>query len=219
MTTVAKSFSDLKTRVALIEGNPVELEYLSALVGGAPGVALTATYEDLDGALADLAKEPPDVVLLDLDGLKDFAPEWLRNLHRTLPHTAVLILSSERARDEVFDILEAGVSGWLQKLSSADQIIRAILVLREGGAMLGNPIARHILGYFNARGHSVDALTTREREILGHLGRGAVAVDIAAKLGISNDTLRTHMRNILVKLNANSRTEALAKYLNPSANS
>jgi two-component system nitrate/nitrite response regulator NarL len=62
----------------------------------------------------------------------------------------------------------------------------------------------------------VDALTAREREILGHLGRGAVAQDIATQLGISNDTVRTHMRNILVKLNAGSRAEALAKYLNPS---
>ena len=214
---MARSFSDLKTQVAMIEGNPVESEYLSALVGGAPGVTLTGVYNALEGTVSDLANEPPDLVLLDLDGLEEFAPDWLRSLHRKLPHTSVLILSSEKSREHVFSTLEMGVSGWLQKPCSADQIIRAILVLREGGAVLGNQIAGRILEYFHARGSSVESLTAREREILGHLGKGAVPTEISAMLGITKDTMRSHVRNILIKLKANSRTEAVAKYLNPNS--
>lgn len=212
---VGKSLSDLKTRVVMIEGNPVEQEYLSALVGGAPGVTLIGAYNAIDGALTELITETPDLVLIDLDGLEDFDAEWLRDLHRKLPHTSVLILSSEKSREQVFKTLEVGVSGWLQKPCSADQIVRAILVVREGGAVLGNQIARHILEYFQARGSSVESLTAREREILGHLGRGAVSAEISTMLGITRDTMRTHVRNILIKLKANSRTEAVAKYLNP----
>ena len=204
-----------KTRVVMIVGNPVEQEYLSALVSGASGVILSNAYSSVDGAMGEFQETLPDLVLLDLDGLSNFENEWLRELHRRLPHTAVLVLSSEKDPDQVFSTLEAGVSGWLQKPCTAEQIVRAILVLREGGAVLGNQVARHVLDYFNARGKSVAALSAREREILGHLVRGLPAPDISVKLGISKDTLRTHVRNILVKLKVNSRTEAVAKYLNP----
>ena len=204
-----------KTRVVMIVGNPVEQEYLSALVSGASGVILSNVYSSVDGAMAEFQETLPDLVLLDLDGLSNFENEWLRELHRRLPHTAVLVLSSEKDQDQVFSTLEAGVSGWLQKPCPAEQIVRAILVLREGGAVLGNQVARHVLDYFNARGKSVAVLSAREREILGHLVRGLPAPDISVKLGISKDTLRTHVRNILVKLKVNSRTEAVAKYLNP----
>ena len=213
---MAKYVPEPKTRVALIEGNPVEQEYLSALVSAAPGVTLSNVYSSLAGAMEEFQETPPDVVLLDLDGLTDFETDWIRELHRRLPHGVVLVLSSEKSPDQVFSTLEAGVSGWLQKPCTADQIVRAIFVLREGGAVLGNQLARHVLDYFNARGKSVDALSTRERQILAHLVRGFGAPEIAGRLGISKDTFRTHVRNILVKLKVNSRTEAVAKYLNPA---
>jgi DNA-binding NarL/FixJ family response regulator len=212
---VPKYVPEPKTRVALIEGNPVEREYLSALVSAAPGVTLSSVYSSLTGVMEEFRETPPDLILLDLDGLTDFEADWIRELHRCLPHGVVLILSSEKSPDQVFSTLEAGVSGWLQKPCTADQIVRAILVLREGGAVLGNQLARHILDYFNARGKSVDALSARERQILAQLVQGLGAPEIAGRLGITKDTFRTHVRNILVKLKVNSRTEAVAKYLNP----
>lgn len=216
---MAKYISEPKTRVVMIEGDPVEREYLSALVSGASGVILSSVYSSVDGAMAEFQQTLPDLVILDLDGLTDFEIDWLRELHRRLPHSAVLVLSAETSHEQMFSTLEAGVSGWLQKPCTADQIVRAIFVLREGGAVLGNQLARHVLDYFNARGKSVDALTAREREILRHLVHGLTAPDISAALGITKDTLRTHVRNILVKLKVNSRTEAVAKYLNPLSSS
>lgn len=203
-------------RVTIIEVNPVEREYLLALIGGAPGVELLATYDRITGTMAQMEKERPDLVVVDLEDLSDFQMEWIWELHRKLPHTRVLILSDEKGREQVIQTLEAGVSGWLQKPSTADQIVRAILLLHEGGAVLSNQVARQMLDYFHARGASVGVLTVREREVLSHLGQGLVAAEIATKLGISRDTIRTHVRNILVKLKANSRAEAVAKYLNPS---
>ena len=63
----------------------------------------------------------------------------------------------------------------------------------------------------------MSCLTAREREVLSHLGQGTLAADIATRLGVGKETVRTHVRNILLKLKANSRAEALAKYLNPVA--
>ena len=212
---MAKSSSDIKIRVGVVEANPVEREYLLALIERAPGVVVSAAYGGLDGTLPELQRDQPDLVVLDLDGLTGFETEWLRKLRAKLPHSAVLVLSSEKNRDQVFHTLEAGVSGWLQKPCTADQIVRALLALHEGGAVLSNQVARQILDYFHARGTSVGSLTAREREVLSQLGQGNVSADIAARLGITKDTFRTHVRSILAKLNASSRAEALAKYLNP----
>jgi DNA-binding NarL/FixJ family response regulator len=164
-----------------------------------------------------LEKDPPDIVIADLEAPNGFAATWLKQLHTALPLTSVLVLSTEKDRDHLFQALEAGVSGWLQKPCTADQILRAIVILHEGGAVLSSPIAHKILEYFHARGSSIDCLSHREREILGHLGQGTQAAEIAQKLGLSPSTVRTHVRNILVKLKASSRTEAVAKYLNPPA--
>lgn len=212
---MAKSFSEVKIRAAVVEANPVEREYLLALIERAPGVMVSAAYPGLTQTLLELERDRPDLLVLDLDGLADFETDWLRKLRAKLPHTAVLVLSSEKNRDQVFRTLEAGVSGWLQKPCTADQIVRALLTVHEGGAVLSNQVARQILDYFHARGASVGSLTAREREVLTHLGQGNVSADIAAKLGITRDTFRTHVRSILAKLNASSRTEAVAKYLNP----
>ncbi len=212
---MARYTRDVNITVAVVEQNPVEREYLLALVAGAPGVTLSGAYSSLAAALPELEKDPPNMVIADLEGPNGFAAALLKQLHTALPHSSVLVLSTEKDRDHLFEALEAGVSGWLQKPCTADQILRAIVVLHEGGAVLCSSVARKILEYFHARGSSVDCLSHREREILGHLGHGMQAADIAEKLGLSLSTVRTHVRNMLLKLKANSRTEALAKYLNP----
>ena len=214
---MARYSRDADINVAVIEENPVEREYLLALVAGAPGVTLSGAYSGLPEALPEFEKDPPDMVIADLEGSNDLAVTCLKQLHTALPHTSVLVLSTERNRDQLFEALEAGVSGWLQKPCTADQILRAIIVLHEGGAILSSPVARKILDYFHARGSSIDCLSGREREILGLLGQGMQAANIAEKLGLSRSTVRTHVRNMLLKLKANSRTEAVAKYLNPPA--
>ena len=206
---------DISIRVAVIEENAVEREYLLALVSRAPGVKVLAAYGSLTGTVAELEQEPPDLVIADLRVLDDFTVNWLRNFRTVLPHTAMLVLSDEKEREPVFQALEAGVSGWLQKPCTGDQIVRAILVLHDGGAVLSSPVARQILKYFHARGTSVDCLSHREREVLNLLGRGLQAMDIAARLGLTPSTVRTHVRNLLQKLKVTSRTEAVAKYLNP----
>jgi DNA-binding NarL/FixJ family response regulator len=214
---MVKYSRDINIRVAVIEPSPVEREYLLALVAGAPGVTLSGAYGSPAAALAELEKDPPDLVIADPETSNDLAATWLKQLHTALPHALLLVLSAEKDRDYLFQGLEAGVSGWLQKPCTAEQILRAIGILQEGGAILSSPVAREILEYFHARGSSVDCLSHREREILGLLGHGMQAADIAEKLGLSPATVRTHVRNMLLKLDARSRTEAVAKYLNPPA--
>jgi len=203
-------------RVAVIEPNPVELQYLLALAAGTPGVSATDGYSSLTAAMSELEDNPPGLVIVDLDSVGSFAGTWLKEMHTSLPQTVILVLSTENDRDRLFAALEAGISGWLQKPCTADQVLRAIATLRKGGAVLSSSVARRILDYFQARGSSVRHLSRREREILALLGQSMQATDIAERLGLSNTMVRTHVRSILLKLKANSRAEAVAKYLNPT---
>ncbi len=214
---MAKYSSDVNIRVGVIEPNPVEREYLRALVAGVPGVTLSGAYSGLTEALQQWEQDPPNMVIADLEAPDEVATTWLKQLHTTLPLTCLLVLSTDKGRDQLFQALEAGVSGWLQKPCTADQILRAIGILHEGGAVLSSPVARKILDYFRARGSSVACLSHREREILGLLGQGLQAAEIAEKLGLSRSSVRTHVRNLLLKLKASSPTEAVAKCLNPPA--
>jgi NarL family two-component system response regulator LiaR len=155
------------------------------------------------------------LVIVDLEIRREFDVDWLRQLHILLPCSPVLVLSGDKTREHLLRTMECGVSGWLQKPCTADQIVRAILVLHEGGAVLSSQVARKLLHYFHERGLSVDCLTVREREVLGLLSQGQQPPQIAKKLSMGRATVRTHVRSILLKLKANSRTEAVAKYLNP----
>jgi len=214
---MANYSSNVNVRVAVIGPNPVERQYLLDLVAGVPGVTLSGAYSDLTEALQQWEQDPPDTVIADLEATDEVATTWLKQLHTTLPLTRLLVLSTEKDRDHLFQALEAGVSGWLQKPCTAEQILRAIGILHEGGAVLSSPVARKILDYFRARGSSVACLSHREREILGLLGQGVKAAEIAEKLGLSRSSVRTHVRNLQLKLKASSPTEAVAKCLNPPA--
>ena len=169
---MARYTRDADIHIAVIEQNPVEREYLLALVAGAPGVTLSGAYSGLPEALPEFEKDPPDMVIADLEGSNDLAVTCLKQLHTALPHTSVLVLSTERNRDHLFEALEAGVSGWLQKPCTADQILRAIIVLHEGGAILSSPVARKILDYFHARGSSVDCSQPPRARDSGFVGPG-----------------------------------------------
>jgi DNA-binding NarL/FixJ family response regulator len=212
---MARQSTDVKIRVAVIEENPMEREYLLSLVSKTPGVEVSGTHDAIVTALPELTEDRPDLVIVDLEIRREFDMDWLRQLHIALPCSPVLVLSSGKSREYLLQTMECGVSGWLQKPCTADQIVRAILVLHEGGSVLSSQVARELLDYFHARGLSVDCLTVREREVMALLSRGQLPPQIAQKLSVSRATVRTHVRNILLKLKANSRTEAVAKYLNP----
>ena len=205
----------MNTRVAVIEEDPLEREYLLALMDGAPGLTVSAAYNKVPEALQDMADLRPDLVLVDLDAQSPSDVEWLGRLHAQLPQSALLVLSAEEGSEPFFKALEAGVSGWLQKPCTADQIVRAIRVLREGGAVLSSHAAGIVLDYFHARGASLECLSLRELQIMRLLSQGCGADNIAANIGVTKETLRTHFSNILEKMQVNSRAEAVAKYLNP----
>jgi len=140
-------------------------------------------------------------------------------LKEALPSVQVIMVTIYRNQELIFQALQAGACGYLLKRSSPDELLRAIAEVRAGGAPLTSEIARMVVEAFQKRGPSSGAeeLTPREGEILAQLSEGLSNKEIGARLEISYDTVRAHLRHIYEKLHVRCRTEAVKKYLISSA--
>jgi DNA-binding NarL/FixJ family response regulator len=178
-----------------------DLEVVGDAEGGAQALEL----------LARLASEGrrPDVVVMDLkmeplDGI-----ESTRQIRARYSEVEVVALTSFGEEERVRAALDAGASGYLLKDSDADEVSAAIRAAHRGELPLDPAIARGLTSSLRARVEDApDGLTSRELEVLRLLGAGMANKEIAVELSISERTARTHVSNILAKLNLSSRTQA-----------
>jgi DNA-binding NarL/FixJ family response regulator len=155
-------------------------------------------------AVQAYAKLRPDVVLMDLRMPLEDGVEATREICRLDPTARVLVLSTFDGDEDIHRALEAGAAGYLLKQDSGDDIAAAIRAVARGERWL-SPEARRKL----AAHASEETITGRETEILDLLARGEANKEIAERLQISENTVKTHLKSILGKLQVRSRTEAV----------
>jgi len=206
----------MPTTVALVEDNADLRGTLSRVLNRAPGLQCVGQYGDAETALEGLPKDRPRVVLMDINLPGMNGVECVRRLKQLLPETLVVMLTAYEDTDNIFGSLEAGASGYLLKRSKSAEILEAIKEVLDGGSPMTAHIARKVVHSFQSKGASQDPtanLADREREVLDLLSQGFMYKEIADKLGISFETVRTYIRRIYEKLHVRSRTEAVAKAL------
>ena len=183
-------------------GGESDLEVIGDAAGGPEALELLEQLTS-DGA-------PPDVVLMDLQMEPLDGIETTREIRKRFGEVEVVVLTSFGQDERVHAALEAGASGFLLKDADADEVAVAVRAAHRGELQLDPAVARRLTASLRSapEDDGTEELTSRELEVLRLLGAGETNKGIAAALGISERTARTHVSHILAKLGLRSRTQA-----------
>jgi DNA-binding NarL/FixJ family response regulator len=196
-------------RVLVVDDHPVVRHGLLAILRFEKDMQLVGDAADGPEAVRLILEQHPDVVLLDLR-LPGFSGiEVMRRVRPLAPGTRFLVLTTYDTDEYIAPALGAGAHGYLLKDAEPDELSQAIHALMEGGAALEPKVAARVLGQLADEGAG-DGLTDRELQVLQLLPSGASNKTIGIELGLSENTVKTHVRNIFAKLGVQSRTEAVS---------
>jgi two-component system, NarL family, response regulator DegU len=210
-----------KVQVFIISQQSLFIRALEHVFSETPDIVILGTTPVNNDVLKAIDVMPPDVALLDLDGLTDQALDLARRIKARSPSIGVITLTSNSDDNQLFAALKAQAVAYLSKESSADQITETVRRVARGEHPINESLtdrpklAEHVLQQFQELSSKTEAeafispLTPRETEILEFIAKGYLNKQIAAELGISEQTIKNHVTSILRKLNANARTEAV----------
>jgi DNA-binding NarL/FixJ family response regulator len=204
------------TKIAIVEDNRVIRESLMEFVQTDPECECVFTCATAEEALREIPKRQPDIVLMDIQ-LPDISGiECTAQLKQLMPSVQIIMVTVYEDTERIFKALRAGACGYLLKRCSTDELIQAIREVRHGGAPMSREIARKVIASFQEPAtnvNEVEGLSPREHEILELLAAGFPNKQIAARLGLTDGTVRWHLRHVYNKLHVRSRMEAALKFL------
>lgn len=214
--TRATSTPPIVHRVALVEDRREVREQWANLLDDFEGFSCVCACSSGEEALQAIPPLKPAIVLMDifLPGMSGI--ECTVRLKEVSPESRVLILTASDDEEMVFPALEAGADGYLLKHSSPGELHQALLDILHGGVPMTSGIARRVAEFFRRRGKTrseTDRLSQRETEVLDLLTKGFVNKEIADRLSLSVETIRSYLKNIYEKMHVHSRAEAVAKYI------
>lgn len=202
-------------RIGIVASDPRERAYLNALLHGLPEILASRSCAPSRGSLSHLVKDGLNVVVIASSARPDGEVDFIEELRGDMPGIGFLVIVSAATPRLVMRLLSMGVSAIIERPCEAHIFINAVQSVANGEAFFCTRVTNQLASFFGARRRVLDLLSRREIEVLEELALGLGIERISAGLGISEATVRTHVRNIIEKLGVNSRAEVLAKYLNP----
>ncbi len=195
-------------RILIAEDQRIVREGLIALLEDEAEVEIVGEATNGQEAVELFARLQPDVVLMDLQMPVMAGPEATQRIREHTPDARILVLTTYATDEFIFKALRAGAKGYLLKDASADELISAIRSVYQGQTELAPEVAARLVAGVSAG--EPESLTPRELEVLTLMGQGRSNNEIAAALMIAPRTTKVHVQNILGKLGATNRTEAVS---------
>ena len=198
-------------RVMVVDDHPLFLEGLAAFFEAADDLLLVGQCSDGRLALALCAEVKPDVILMDLNLPGLDGASAIEAIHTQFPTVPIIALTGMLDEQRVRRALQAGATGFLLKTLTTDELSAAIRQAAAGKTVLASEAARILMRIATHPAEaSAKTLTAREADVLTLMVAGATNVEIAEKLALGRETIKSHVHNILNKLGASGRVEAVA---------
>ncbi|GAA3023322.1 response regulator [Microbacterium dextranolyticum] len=199
-------------RVLVVDDHPVVRAGLAGLLSDEPGFVVVGEAADGDEAVRVAVEASPDVVLMDLrmpsvDGVTATARIVAERAGSARPR--VLVLTTYESDDQILAAIEAGASGYLLKAAPQAEIVAGIRAVHAGQTALSPAVAARLVERMLRPEPEASVLTTRETQVLARVAAGDANKQIAARLGIGESTVKTHLLRIYDKLGVDSRTRAV----------
>jgi two-component system, NarL family, response regulator len=192
-------------QVLCVDDHPLLREGIAALIGNQTDMKLIAEASNGREALEQFRKHRPDITLMELQMPEVSGIDAMSAIRAEFPDARIIVLTTHVGDVQVSRALKAGARAYLLKGSLRKELLETIRAVHAGQKRLSSEVAAEIAE------HAADnALTPREVNVLRLVARGNANKEIAAQLSLTEETVKSHIRNILAKLGANDRTHAVA---------
>jgi DNA-binding NarL/FixJ family response regulator len=210
-----------KIRILVVSQQSLIRHGIAHSLAEAENVEIINSVEVSDEVLDSIDTAPPDVAIVDIDGVNEHGLTLARRIRQRSPSIGVILLTANVNDDQLFQALKVQAAACLDKEISSNDLIMVVEQIANGqhpineSLALRPRVAEKVLSQFQKLSWKSDAedilspLTPREIEILDYIAKGFLNKQIAIELGISEQTIKNHVTSILRKLNANARTEAV----------
>jgi DNA-binding NarL/FixJ family response regulator len=207
-------------RIVIADDHVAVRQMLRATLDAQPDMQVMAEAADGAQAVKAALEQQPDVLLLDVKMSGDDGISAAREVARALPHTKILMLTALEEDQILFSCLQAGAHGFLLKSATVEEIIEGVRTVASRGSVLSPRSAAQLIGHFREQSSSaaegptdedlasLERLTSRERDVLALLSAGLSNREIGDKLFISELTAKTHVQNLLRRLEIRDRFQA-----------
>jgi DNA-binding NarL/FixJ family response regulator len=201
-----------RINILIVDDHPVTREGLHAALDVEEGVIVVGEASSGEEAVEQAGQLKPDVVFMDVRMPGMGGIEAAKAIRAASPDTKVILVTVDESRASIAEAIQAGVSGYLLKDTSADELVNAARLAVEGKAVIHPQLTRAFIEEVQVTEKRSDAaaLSRREKEILQKVAYGATTKEVAQDLGISPHTVKTHLERIFEKLGANDRAQAVA---------
>ena len=202
----------MSIRTLIVDDHPVTRDGLRSALELNDEVTIVGEAASGEEAVERVAETQPDIVFMDVRMPGMGGIEATRKIREATPSTRVILFTVDESRSSIAEAIQAGVSGYLLKDASADELVNAAKLALEGKAVIHPQLTRAFIEEVQLADERADAkpLSRREKEILQKVAYGATTKEVANDLGISPHTVKTHLERIFEKLGANDRAQAVA---------